>query len=174
MGHLNVEIKAHCDNQEKIRDILKEKRADFKGIDHQVDTYFNVRSGRLKLREGNIENSLIFYDREEKKGPKESKVILLSHDPKTNLKEILVCSLGVVVEVDKQRAIYFLDNVKFHIDKVKGLGNFIEIEAIDKNGTIGTERLHEQCRQYLNLFNVAEKDLISSSYSDLLLKKSKT
>ena len=31
----------------------------FIGEDNQEDTYFNVAKGRLKLREGNIENSLI-------------------------------------------------------------------------------------------------------------------
>ncbi|OGM96320.1 MAG: hypothetical protein A3B86_04220 [Candidatus Yanofskybacteria bacterium RIFCSPHIGHO2_02_FULL_38_22b] len=61
-------------------------------------------------------------------------------------------------------------NVKFHIDKVKDLGSFIEIEAIDKTGKIGKKKLLKQCNQYLNLFNVLQSDLISKSYSDLLNK----
>ena len=50
MAHIDVEIKARCDNHEKIREILKSKSANFKGTDHQIDTYFNVPNGRLKLR----------------------------------------------------------------------------------------------------------------------------
>ena len=69
MTHVNVEIKARCDELDRIRNILKELRADFKGTDHQIDTYFRVPSGRLKLREGNIENYLIFYEREDQEGP---------------------------------------------------------------------------------------------------------
>lgn len=51
MHHLNIEIKAKSNNHEKIRNIMKERLAEFKGIDHQIDTYFKVNSGRLKLRE---------------------------------------------------------------------------------------------------------------------------
>lgn len=170
MSHLNVEIKAYCKNQEKIRDILRSKNADFKGLDHQIDTYFKVNFGRLKLREGNIENFLIFYDRENKEGPQESKVTLFKSDPKSTLKEILEKSLGILVVIDKQREIYFLDNVKFHLDNVKDLGNFVEIEAIDAAGNIGKEKLLKQCQEYMKLFDIQEKDLISESYSDLLLK----
>jgi len=67
MKHLNIEIKAKCNDQEKIRSVLKSRNADFKGTDHQIDTYFKVNNGRLKLREGNIENFLVFYEREDKK-----------------------------------------------------------------------------------------------------------
>lgn len=170
MKHLNIEIKARCNDHEKVRLILKSYDADFKGTDHQVDTYFRVNKGRLKLREGNIENSLIFYARENKKGPKQSNVILLKTSPKSSFKEILESSLGALVVVDKQREIYFIKNVKFHIDTVKFLGTFIEIEAIDSNGAFGKEELLEQCQRYLKAFGIAKRDLISSSYSDLLLQ----
>ncbi|MBU0536174.1 MAG: adenylate cyclase, partial [Nanoarchaeota archaeon] len=72
MPHKNIEIKARCSDHARIRDILLREKADFKGTDHQIDTYFNTCNGRLKLREGNIENSLIFYKREDKTGPKKS------------------------------------------------------------------------------------------------------
>ncbi|HEY4715423.1 MAG TPA: class IV adenylate cyclase [Candidatus Paceibacterota bacterium] len=170
MSHLNVEIKAYCQDQDKVRSILKERNADFKGLDHQIDTYFKVNAGRMKLREGNIENFLISYDREDKEGPKESKVNLFKFDPKSNLKDMLVKSLGVLMVVDKQREIYFIDNVKFHIDEVKDLGKFMEIEAIDMDGSLGKEKLLKQCQEYMKLFDIQESDLISKSYSDLLNK----
>lgn len=170
MQHINIEIKARCSNQDKIRDILKSEGSDFKGTDHQIDTYFKVSGGRLKLREGNIENSLIFYNREDKEGPKQSDVTLLKVDADKSPKEILSQALGVLVEVDKQREIYFIDNIKFHLDTVKGLGTFVEIEAIDEDGSMGKEKLLEQCNQYLEKFEIKEKDLISVSYSDMLLE----
>ena len=55
---INIEIKARCEDQGVIRQVLQEKQADYKGIDHQVDTYFIVPNGRLKLRQGTIENNL--------------------------------------------------------------------------------------------------------------------
>jgi predicted adenylyl cyclase CyaB len=111
----------------------------------------------------------VFYEREDKEGPKQSDVILFKSDPNSSLKEILLKSLGALVVVDKQREIYFLENVKFHIDTVKNLGTFMEIEAIDGNGTIGKETLLKQCESYLDLFCISKDDLISVSYSDLML-----
>lgn len=171
MEHINIEIKAKCSDQKFIRDVLKSRNADFKGVDHQIDTYFNVKSGRLKLREGRIENHLIHYERENKEGPKQSNVTLFNSGPKSSLKEILTKSLGVLAVVDKQREIYFIDNVKFHIDSVKHLGTFVEIEAIDKEGNISKEKLLKQCQFFLELFKIPREDLIPFSYSDLLLQK---
>lgn len=169
MPHLNVEIKARCNNHDKIREILLSNGADFKGTDHQIDTYFKVPAGRLKLREGNIENYLIFYERENQEGPKQSKVILFDNPSGSSLKEILTKSLDILALVDKKREIYFIENVKFHIDTVKNLGTFMEIEAIDSDGTIGKDKLQEQCQYYLTLFGIDKNDLLSKSYSDMLI-----
>ncbi len=171
MGILNVEIKAKSDNQTQIRGILKSKKAEYKGTDHQIDTYFNVDNGRMKLREGNIENNLIHYKRENKKGPKQSKIILYKSEPDSSLKRLLTEAIGILTIIEKKREIYFIDNVKFHVDTVKELGTFIEIEAIDKNGELEKEKLLEQCEFYLNLFNISKNDLVSVSYSYLILKK---
>jgi len=179
----NIEIKARCtvDIQNKIRQTLNSNNAEFKGTDHQIDTYFKVPSGRLKLREGNIENKLIFYKRENQPGPKQSDYNLLDVDKGNSgqVKEILTSSLGIITVVDKKREIYFIDNVKFHIDHVEGLGTFVEIEAIGdgsivakelcENGDIGKQKLLEQCNNYLNLFGIKQEDLVSVSYSDLLI-----
>ena len=168
MPHLIIEIKAKCNDSQKVREILKSKNADFKGVDHQVDTYFKVNKGRLKLREGNIENSLIYYEREDKEGPKQSNVILFKSDSDSSLKEILIKSLGELVVIDKKREIYFIDNIKFHIDSVKGLGSFVEIEAIDTGG-ISKDKLLKQSNEYLKLLSINTEDLLSNSYSDMLL-----
>lgn len=173
MSHLNVEFKARCNDADKVRKILKKYNADFKGEDHQIDTYFESKNGRLKLREGSIENNLIHYERDDQKGPKQSKVTLLTTQPKSALKEILTKAIGIKVVVDKKREIYFINNVKFHIDQVEGLGNFVEVEAIDIDGTLGNKKLAEQCNKYLKEFGIAEDQLISNSYSDMLSQNKK-
>lgn len=167
----NFEIKARCSDSdsERIREILKSRNAVFQGTDHQTDTYFKVNHGRLKLREGNIENSLVYYERQDIERPKKSEVILI-RNPAPSLKEILSKALGILVIVDKLREIYFIDNVKFHIDTLKELGLFVEIEAIDKDAIIGEPQLLEQCKFYLDLFKIPDENLISNSYSDLLLR----
>ena len=171
MGFLNIEIKAHCSNPEDIEQILIDEKAEYEGLDHQIDTYFNVPEGRLKLREGNIENALIFYHREDISGPKKSKVQLYKSKPGAGLKEILQNSLGIKVIVEKDRKIFFVQNIKFHLDTVKDLGSFVEIEAIDKQGNIGQAKLSEQCERYIKKFRITNNELISLSYSDLLLKE---
>ncbi len=169
MAHLNVEIKARSYDPSSIRKYLKSHNADFKGIDEQTDTYFNVPAGRLKLREGNIENNLIYYDRSNQAGPKSSQFYLVKVDDAKGLKEVLTKSCGIKTIVRKRREIYYIDNVKFHIDEVPELGSFIEIEAgsilVDKTEA----ELLDQCNFYLKEFGVKEEDLISVSYSDMLL-----
>ncbi|HOY52721.1 MAG TPA: class IV adenylate cyclase, partial [Prolixibacteraceae bacterium] len=122
----NIEIKARTGRGDAIRTILLEAGAEFRGTDHQKDTYFRVSSGRLKLREGNIENQLIHYRRADQEGPKQADVLLYPSSPGSHLKEILTTALGILVVVDKTREIYFNGNVKFHIDEVEGLGHFVE------------------------------------------------
>lgn len=171
MAILNIEIKAKCTDPANIRKILTEKKAIFKGTDNQKDTYFNVKNGRLKMREGNIEYSLIHYDREDISGPKRSDVLYYHPRKEDLIKQLLQKAIGTLVIVNKKREIYYIDNIKFHIDEVEKLGSFVEIEAIDKTGNIGAEKLFEQCKKYLSLFQIKDEDLINNSYSDMLIKK---
>lgn len=170
--HLNIEIKARSTDVAAIREYLKKNHTRHPGTDIQTDTYFDVPEGRLKLREGNIENALIHYQRENKSGPKASHVILYQTDPTKKLKQVLTAALNIKVIVRKTREIYFINNVKFHIDEVDGLGSFVEIEAIDKTGTIGEDELMRQCQFYLAELKIEEQDLITLSYSDMLWNSS--
>lgn len=165
---VNFETKARCSNLAGAEEKLKKYEPRFVGEDHQVDTYFKVPHGRLKLREGNIENALIHYLREDVAGAKQSTVLLYQHRPDGNLKSILSAALGVKTVVDKKRKIYFIDEVKFHFDEVKGLGSFVEIEAIDRDGSIGLEKLQEQCAFYIGVLGIKPGDHLAGSYSDML------
>lgn len=168
MDALNIEIKARCRNLGEIRNILHDKKARYIGCDHQLDTYYHVPNGRLKLRQGNIENALIYYERPDVQGPKQSDVKLYKSKSGDDLKDLLTASLGVQIVVDKKREIYFIDNVKFHLDKVEQLGDFVEIEAIDETGLRTTKELQQQCERYLELFEIKYEELVSQSYSDLI------
>lgn len=172
MNYLNVEIKARCSNSNEIRDYLVSKGAELKGTDRQTDTYFNVSHGRLKLREGNIENNLIFYERPNQAGPKQSAFQLVNVPDAAGLKNALASANGIKVVVEKIREIYYIRNVKFHIDEVPGLGSFVEIEAGNITAPeLNAVQLKEQCDFYLSAFGIPEQDLMEVSYSDLLLEK---
>jgi predicted adenylyl cyclase CyaB len=142
---------------------------EFIGEDHQTDTYFSIAKGRLKHREGNIENSLIYYERNNVADSKQSNVLLYHFQPAPSLKEILLKVHGIKVIVNKRRKIYFIDNVKFHFDEVKNLGTFIEVEAIN-SGAISVEKLKQQCDFYADFFGIQSGDYESVSYSDLILE----
>ncbi len=168
MSFINIEIKSRTNNSQIIRQWLLDNNAELKGIDEQSDTYFNVPHGRLKLREGNIENNLIYYERKNQAGPKQSDFNLLPVENPVALKNVLSAALGIKVIVKKRREIYYIDNVKFHIDQIEGLGDFVEIEAGNKSKDVPIEVLREQCDFYMNAFDIRDEDLIDVSYSDML------
>ncbi|MFK7798371.1 MAG: class IV adenylate cyclase [Aureispira sp.] len=172
MNWKNVEIKAHCAALEPLEQLLLAEGADYKGLDHQIDTYFKVPNGRLKLREGNIECALIQYNRANQTTAKRSEVHYYQPTDKvTDLKRTLEAALGIKVVVDKKRHIFFINNVKFHLDRVEGLGTFVEIEAIDQDGSYMESALQAQCLHYQNMLGIRTEDLIAYSYSDLLLER---
>lgn len=171
MSFLNVEIKARCSDPSFIRNYLLSNNAEFKGTDEQTDTYFNVDKGRLKLREGKIENNLIYYERTNQAGPKNSTFNLIKIEDAAGLKDVLERSVGIKVVVQKKREIYYIKNVKFHIDEVPGLGPFVEIEAGNILADLTQQELKDQCDFYLKEFGINDGDLIEVSYSDMLLEK---
>lgn len=169
MNTSNFEFKAKVDALEQYEQKLLALDPLFKGTDHQTDTYFNVPQGRLKLREGNIENALIGYSREDKPDVKQSEVVLYNHTPDPALKNILTKQLGVKAVVEKTRKIYFLGNVKFHFDHVKDLGTFLEVEAIDDKNAFTRKELEQQCSAYFDFFALPHNSLVNGSYSDLIM-----
>ncbi len=180
---INIEIKARCPDPERVRGALRGLEARFTGQDEQVDTYFRVSRGRLKVREGQIEQSLIAYERPDDAGPKQSDVHLFrmgSGAAAAALRRALEAALPVLVVVRKRRDIWFLDNVKIHVDEVEGLGSFLEIEAIsDPDAPApglaaepGPAALRAQCEDLMAALGVEEEQLVSTSYSDMLLGKS--
>jgi len=167
----NIEIKARTSKHDFIRQILQKHEANFIGTDHQIDHYYKVAKGRLKLRLGTIEKSLIYYDRPNTLEAKVSNYFLFKRDKLDDLHPVLSEALGGLVTVDKMREIYFIQNAKIHLDKVASLGEFVEIEIIDeveRDPKFST--LLEQCNYYQQSFGIEPSALIDRSYSDLLLE----
>ncbi|MGB4772543.1 MAG: class IV adenylate cyclase [Chitinophagaceae bacterium] len=168
MNITNIEFKARVNDLAKTETRLQTLSPLYKGLDHQIDTYFNVPHGRLKLREGNIEHALIQYHRDNLAGAKQSSVILYKHKPDPALKQILTLQFGVLKVVDKQRKIYFIDHVKFHFDQVLGLGEFMEVEVINENNRFTMDELQAECKRWISFFNILPEQFVESSYSDMV------
>lgn len=167
----NFEFKARTRKLTELEEYFLSQNPIFTGEDEQTDTYFKVQKGRLKLREGRIENALIYYERPDSAAAKISNVLLHKLEPGQTLKQILGASLGIKAVVRKVRKIYFIENVKFHFDTVDGLGQFIEVEVIDETGSAEIATLENQCRHYAEFFGILPEDYVSESYSDLILRK---
>ena len=178
---VNVEIKARCANPDRARNVLISSGARRVGLDHQIDTYFQVPNGRLKLRQGNIETNLIQYHRKDGSSPKTSAVRLFQPRDPEGLRAILVDSLGVLAVVDKKREIFLLGDVKFHLDQVEGLGSFVEIEVIadidppdsedEASHSVDHDGMHKTCREWMSRLRIADGDLLAHSYSDMIVEK---
>ncbi len=169
MKHVNFEFKARLRDEGLIHAALKKLRARYVGTDHQVDTYFRVPRGRLKLREGRMENALIYYERPDSPRARRARIEMMLLPRRNSVKAILARALGVLVAVDKRREIYLVGNVKIHLDRVRGLGKFVEVEAISRSS--GLAKIRQQARKLQKLFGVAPFDLVGQSYSDLAQKK---
>jgi adenylate cyclase class 2 len=177
---INVEIKARCANPEHVRNVLKKSGARRVGLDHQVDTYFSVPKGRLKLRQGTIETNLIHYHRKDGHSPKTSRVHLYQPADPSRLHDLLADALGIRATVRKHREIFFHRNVKFHIDQLDLLGSFVEIEVIAdadpdasrQDDATGADEsaMYQICREWMRRLDIDEGDLLPQSYCDMIME----
>jgi predicted adenylyl cyclase CyaB len=168
MPHLNVEFKARCAEPSRLLHRLVELGAQLQGVDAQTDVYYRAARGRLKLRRGTVESNLIAYERRDAPAARESRVHLAELPSDRSIDAALDAALQREATVTKRRHILWLDNVKFHVDEVAGLGAFVEVEAIDRDGMLGASHLEAQCNRYRQLLGIRDEDLEARSYSDLL------
>jgi len=165
----NLEFKALADRQEEIRAACIRLGAVLKRTSRQIDTYFDVRRGRLKLRENtSLGSSLIYYERLDSPELRESDFRLIPLDEKQGeLREALARSLGVTVMVDKQREVYVHGNALINLDTLAGIGCFVEIE-VNVGAAGGLDRAGEEARLLRQSLGISQADIIPWSYSDLV------
>jgi homotetrameric cytidine deaminase len=163
----NVELKAADPDPARSLAICRELGAEDRGVLRQRDTYFRAREGRLKLREEEPGGSvLIQYDRPDAAHARESRYRLAPvHDPET-LRAALDAALGTLVVVDKERHLLLWEGVRIHLDRVAGLGDFLELEGVaPPDSDLAAER--ERVERLRAALGVGE--ILTDSYSDRLL-----
>lgn len=166
----NIEIKAKCPNIEYAKQIAEKLKTDYIGVLHQVDTYYQTKKGRLKLREINgKEAQLIPYFKEQIEGKQKSEYAVLPVSDVDSLKNILDTTLGEIFVVEKKREVFLIDNVRVHLDEVKNLGEFIEFEAVyEENTDKNKEKELKKIEELKSSFRVGNSDLLDKSYIDYL------
>ncbi len=166
-SHRLVELKARYEDLGKARALLT--GAERVGTFRQTDTYFSLGERRLKLRtvEGRKEGQLVYYERPDAGGVKESLVLLADLPEAAAVLDILRRTFPVQAEVRKTREIYRLEGVQIHLDTVDGLGRFIEFEKVVA-GEAEREAGRAQLESLSRYFQIDPDDHMASSYSDLL------
>jgi len=163
----NIEIKAKYPSPEKGIVLAKSLGASDEGILHQIDTYFNVDRGRLKLREINdSEFQLIHYERPDEDGPKTSSYSIVPVPDPQALKAVLGQAIGIWKVVEKRRQLFLYDEVRIHLDHVTGLGDFLEFEGVIQHDA-SKDATHAKVEWLVNQFGLTSQDLLSGSYSDM-------
>ena len=163
----NVEIKARCENTERVEESLRSLGAGPAGTFDQIDTYFRVSAGRLKLRELSAdEGYLVYYEREDARGPTRSDYEIAATTDPQGMREMLGKVLGVWVTVEKRRQIWLWENVRIHLDEVKGVGRFVELEAISEE--LSLEESERRLQVLMRALEISEEQLVDVSYSDLV------
>lgn len=165
----NLEIKVKIKSHKAVKEILRTKKIQLKDILNQKDIYYKVYRGILKLRIENGNQTLIFYDRNEKSKKRWSDYYLLdlsSVDAHKYLKRFL----DTTVVVKKKRELYIYKNTRIHLDFVQGLGYFLELETRVVKGLKDAEKRFDYL---LNLMKLKSETEIRASYKDLLMAKNK-
>lgn len=164
----NVELKARVDDLEPVR-LAAAGIAEFGPYAMtQDDTFFACASGRLKLRSFSAEEGeLIFYRRDEEKGPKESYYLRADVAAPTALHDLLSAAYGRAGRVRKKRTVFLVGRVRIHLDEVEDLGTFIELEVVLDDGDAVEDGVAE-ARSILGLLGVDESGLLESAYVDLI------
>jgi adenylate cyclase, class 2 len=165
----NLELKIKCKSFSKTKKILKEIKADYIGILMQKDIYYKINKGLLKLRIENGQKSLIKYVRDETGKDRWSDFQVLKF-AEGNTEKFFGSLFNIQTIVEKKRYLFLHDDTRIHLDEVKYLGKFLEIETLVLNG------LKDAKYRFNIIQDKLELDLsnqIRNSYKILMEEKNK-
>ncbi|KAF1027477.1 MAG: hypothetical protein GAK40_01079 [Burkholderia plantarii] len=165
----NIEIKARARDFDGLREKAAALAAEAPLFYRQQDFFYDAPRGRLKLRrfEDGTPAELIFYQRDDRDGPK---VSYYTRSPVSNpeaMHALLATALTTRGIVTKERHVYLVGRTRIHLDRVDGLGEFIELEVVlaeDDDEAGGEAEAHAM----FATLGVASEDLVARAYVDLL------
>jgi predicted adenylyl cyclase CyaB len=164
----NVEVKARIESVEAMAARVA-GLADRGPIEiDQDDTFFACQQGRIKLRAFSAtQGELIFYQRPDRAGPKESRFVISPTSSPDSLREALVLAYGSAGRVRKHRTLYLVGRTRVHLDRVADLGDFLELEVVlaeDESPTVGVK----EARALMTALGLTDGQLVDGAYVDLM------
>lgn len=165
----NVEIKARIASLQAVLPLAQALSEDEHAqLIHQDDTFFQVPNGRLKLRVfANGVGELIHYQRADEDGPKLSDYVISEVPEPDTLRDALQRACGVLGRVRKERILVLVGQTRVHLDRVEGLGEFIELEVVLRDGQSEAEG-QAIALSLMKQLEVPESALVAGAYLDLL------
>jgi len=164
----NIEIKARIDTVEALLARARALADTEAELIEQDDTFFHVAHGRLKLRQfGNGSAELIHYHRADGPEARASDYVRVPVPDAVALREALARGCGVLGRVRKRRLLLRLGQTRLHLDRVDGLGDFVELEVVLRAGQSDDEGrvIAEGWMQQLGL---QQAPRLGGAYMDLL------
>jgi predicted adenylyl cyclase CyaB len=165
----NLELKARCADLAAARERARGLATAWLGVDEQVDTYFRVPAGRLKLRESSLSGAqLVPYLRPDAAAARRSDYVVIPVPEPARTRALLEALLGVHRVVRKRREIALYENVRIHLDRVEGLGDFVELEAVWDGAEAGAAAQADKVAFLRERLGIGDADLVALSYEGLL------
>ncbi|MFY2839614.1 class IV adenylate cyclase [Achromobacter xylosoxidans] len=167
----NIEIKARVASLAAVESLAAALSGKEPVAIAQDDTFFACPDGRLKLRAfSDGTGELIFYRRADDTGPKESFYVISPTSSPDTLRDALGLAYGVIGRVRKQRLLFMVGRTRIHLDRVEGLGEFLELEVVLRDGESAEAGMAE-ARELLASLRIAPEQLVSGAYLDLLAQR---
>jgi len=164
----NIEIKASVPDLGSIRERAAALASGPAQVLDQVDTFFVVARGRLKVRAfTDGAGELIAYDRADEPGPKQSTYARVECRDAAALSEALARVLPVRGVVVKRRELFLVGRTRIHLDRVEALGSFVELEVVLAEDE-PPERGQHEARELIDLLKISEDGMVAEAYIDLL------
>jgi predicted adenylyl cyclase CyaB len=164
----NIEIKARVASIAALLPLARTLADHGPELIAQDDTFFACSTGRLKLRVfADVQGELIAYARPDTHGPKTSDYTITPVPDSDAMRRTLARALGVTGRVVKQRTLFLIGRTRVHLDRVEGLGEFLELEVVLRDGeseALGTAEAHA----LLDRLRVDASQLVAGAYVDLL------
>ena len=166
----NIEIKARVHDMAGLRARAEALSDTPVQVIPQEDTFFYTPKGRLKLRLLQPDQAqLVYYERPDQDGPKRSNYHIFATSDPQGLKTALRLALGVRGVVRKTRYLYMAGQTRIHLDDVEGLGQFMELEVVLRDGQSDADG-QAIAEELMARLDVSPEDLLEGAYMDLLEK----
>jgi adenylate cyclase, class 2 len=164
----NIELKAVDGDPAHSLGVCRSIGAVDRGVIRQRDTYFNVDRGGLKLRQETPGSPhLVQFERPNRRHQRQSSYRIVSVDDAEALRAALEAALGISCVVEKQRRLFLWRQVRIHLDNVKDLGRFIELEAVAPADSDLSDE-HQLVTELRDAFAMTDDRLCSVGYAEQL------